>query len=80
LEEWLFVEFVDVLVGYEVDVGIVSFVVFDLVVLCGEVHVESWSGLIDDDFEGFAGEKESAELTYDGSWTLTSFHGENEIV
>jgi hypothetical protein len=55
----------NVFISDELDVGIVAFVVSDLVMLCSEVHVESWSGLIDDNFEMFAGEKESAVLTDD---------------
>jgi hypothetical protein len=71
---------VNVFVGDEADIRVVALVFSDLLVLCSEVHVESWFGLIDEDFEKFTGEKESAVLTYDESRTLTSFHTENKIV
>jgi hypothetical protein len=60
-----FFHIVYIMVVDESNVGTIYFVFPNPISLCSKIHVNSWTCVIDDDFETFTGENEGAILTND---------------
>jgi hypothetical protein len=65
IKQGFFFHFVDILVVDESNLGTIYDIVADLISPCMHIHVNSWTCVIDDDFETFTGENEGAVLAND---------------